>query len=522
MNDWDINEKINRIKFKINSFPKINKILYNYLFLSVFIYVISKTLNWLIFRWTDILLNYQIIFFFFLTITFILWEMFSYLIDKISRQSIDLNRLLSMTKSGYIDIFENNYPIKKFNRIKFIFSKNASLIKLYGEFKFIKNKNDKSLSEFRFISYIPKEYLEKVIENIRLNNDVKSERLVFTFKRSFTNFKYLIILITISIFIANKLGTKMPIDDLINKTVQSFTKEEIPYKLINPRKEDNSFDKIIGNYETKNHIKSVIKCLKNDYLDKNSSPAGIVLYGPPGTGKTMLASSFAAEMEAPFIKVSGEDLSSNLLSKSVGGTEQTLRKLYKKANSIAKKNNGYVILYIDEMEKMGEDGFNLMNIGGKGGKELLSILDGPEGRIFPNVFLIATVNDKKWFDKSVLRSRRLSLTYHMDYPKYKELLLLFKSKIEELYDQKKWTKKNIDKTINEISKDLTKDKIEGGLSGADIDEAVKGSFYINAIDLELDVLNEEILIKKTSEIIIIGIKKILKNKRDLENYRYEL
>lgn len=522
MNNWDINKKINKIKFEINSFPKVNKILYNYLSLLISIYIISKIFNWLIFRWTDVLLSDSVIFFFFTTITFILWEMFSYLIDKISRQNIDLNHLLLMTKNGYINIFENNYLIKKIDRIKFIFSKDTSLIKLYGESKFIKNKNDKFLSEFRFISYIPKEYLEKVIENIRLNNNIKSEKLIFTFKKSFKNFKYLIVWIIISILIANKLGTKMPIDDLINRTTQLFTKEEIPYKLINPKKEDNLFDKIIGNYETKNHIKSVIKCLKNNYLDKDSSPAGIVLYGPPGTGKTMLASSFAAEMEVPFIKVSGEDLASNLLSKNVGGAEQILKKLYKKASNIAKKNNGYIILYIDEMEKMGEDGFNLMNVGGRGGKELLSILDGPEGRIFPDVFLIATVNDKKWFDKSVLRSRRLSLTYHIDYPKYRDLLLLFKSKIEELYDQKKWTKINIDKVTDEISKDLTKAKTEGKLSGADIDEAVKGSFYINAIDLGLDALNEEILIEKTSEIVIIGIKKILKNKKDLEDYRYEL
>eukprot|EP01084_Bolivina_argentea_P196073 336194_1 len=68
-----------------------------------------------------------------------------------------------------------------------------------------------------------------------------------------------------------------------------------------------------------------------------------LFWGPPGTGKTLLASSVAKSHDAKFQKISPADI----LSKWVGGTEFSIKKLFEEAK------NAKTIILLDEIDSYG-------------------------------------------------------------------------------------------------------------------------------------------------------------------------
>jgi len=70
-------------------------------------------------------------------------------------------------------------------------------------------------------------------------------------------------------------------------------------------------------------------------------PRGVLLHGPPGCGKTMLAGALAGELNVPLLSIS----SPSIVSGTSGESEQTLRKLFDEAITLAP-----CILFLDEID----------------------------------------------------------------------------------------------------------------------------------------------------------------------------
>ena len=98
-----------------------------------------------------------------------------------------------------------------------------------------------------------------------------------------------------------------------------------------------SFRDIIGHGQAKLRLDEALLplALPPDLADSvlsgiRAAPASILLHGPPGCGKTKLANAVAGEAQAAFISVGPSDI----LSKFVGESEQTLRDLFREGECV--------------------------------------------------------------------------------------------------------------------------------------------------------------------------------------------
>jgi cell division protease FtsH len=163
---------------------------------------------------------------------------------------------------------------------------------------------------------------------------------------------------------------------------------------------------VAGMEEVKLEISEIIDVLKNPkkYSDMNVRiPRGAILYGSPGNGKTLLAKAIAGEGNVPFISQSG----SNFIELFVGQGARTVRRLFKEAREIAKKEGGCVI-FIDEIDAIGGKRNKQMSMGHSEEKqtidEILTQLDGFKDK--DNVVVIAATNMLDSLDEALIRSGR--------------------------------------------------------------------------------------------------------------------
>ena len=116
------------------------------------------------------------------------------------------------------------------------------------------------------------------------------------------------------------------------------------------------FSDIIGQDNAKNNVKEFVDILKNKEKYSNLGvkvPRGALLSGPPGTGKTLLAKAIAGESKLPFVNMSGSDF--NAMFVGVGSAK--VKNLYKEA-SVAAKEHGGCIVFIDEIDAIGQKKFS--------------------------------------------------------------------------------------------------------------------------------------------------------------------
>ena len=146
------------------------------------------------------------------------------------------------------------------------------------------------------------------------------------------------------------------------------------YKAIRSRKKKDtlSFELVGGLEKEKELLKETIKLPleQPEVIEKlGIQPAkGILLHGPPGCGKTLLARAVANEMGAAFYLINGPEI----ISKWVGETEQTLRRLFGRA-----RRNAPSIIFIDELDSIAPNRdllmhhFNVTMV-----DQLLALMDG--------------------------------------------------------------------------------------------------------------------------------------------------
>lgn len=124
---------------------------------------------------------------------------------------------------------------------------------------------------------------------------------------------------------------------------------------------------------------------------------GILFTGPPGTGKTHLARIIATESRASFFLVSGP----SIVSKWVGDTEDTLRKIFEAAASSER-----AIIFFDEIDSIAERRTGDSHEASKRlVAQLLTLLDGFDGR-GRNVVVIAATNRIESLDPALTRPGR--------------------------------------------------------------------------------------------------------------------
>jgi len=138
------------------------------------------------------------------------------------------------------------------------------------------------------------------------------------------------------------------------------------------------------------------------------APRGVLLYGPPGTGKTLLAKAIATQAQANFISVAG----SELLTKWVGASEQSIRQLFAQARQASP-----CVIFIDEIDTLapargsyqGDSGVSDRVIG-----QLLTELDGLQS--VEGLLVIGATNRRDFIDPALLRSGRIELHMMVDLP----------------------------------------------------------------------------------------------------------
>ncbi|NMF57824.1 AAA family ATPase [Pseudanabaena yagii] len=138
------------------------------------------------------------------------------------------------------------------------------------------------------------------------------------------------------------------------------------------------------------------------------APRGVLLYGPPGTGKTLLAKAIATQAQANFISVAG----SELLTKWVGASEQSIRQLFAQARQASP-----CVIFIDEIDTLapargsyqGDSGVSDRVIG-----QLLTELDGLQSA--EGLLVIGATNRRDFIDPALLRSGRIELHMMVDLP----------------------------------------------------------------------------------------------------------
>lgn len=138
-------------------------------------------------------------------------------------------------------------------------------------------------------------------------------------------------------------------------------------------------------------------------------PRGILLHGPPGCGKTMLAKAVANESEANYISTKGPEL----MDKYVGESERHVREIFEKAES-----NSPSIVFFDELEGIASDREDLSEVGGRVVSQLLSEMDGLDGR--GDVAVMAATNRLQDVDEALRRPGRFDREILVPAPANKE------------------------------------------------------------------------------------------------------
>lgn len=126
---------------------------------------------------------------------------------------------------------------------------------------------------------------------------------------------------------------------------------------------------------------------------------GILFTGPPGTGKTHLARIISHESKAAFFLVSGP----SIVSKWVGDTEDTLRKIF---DAAASSETGRAIIFFDEIDSIAENRSGETHEASRRlVAQLLTLMDGFSAK-GNSVVVIAATNRADALDPALTRPGR--------------------------------------------------------------------------------------------------------------------
>jgi len=256
------------------------------------------------------------------------------------------------------------------------------------------------------------------------------------------------------------------------------------------------FKDVIGQKNARRSVEEFVDIIKNKdkYLSLGVTvPKGALLSGPPGTGKTLIAKAIAGESNLPFINMTGSDF--NAMFVGVGSAK--IKSLYNSAKEAAEKNGGCIV-FIDEIDAIGQKRSSANTFGGNSEREntlnqLLTEMDGFDSN--KNVITFAATNRPELLDPALLRPGRFDRKILVDLPTRKDRRDLF-----YYYLQKLNLDKSLISNISQLSSNLTP-----GFSGADIANVVNEAGII-AVRNKKNIV-EEIDIKNAIDYVMMGNEK---------------
>lgn len=259
--------------------------------------------------------------------------------------------------------------------------------------------------------------------------------------------------------------------------------------------EMKTFNDIAGHKNIISNLKEIIDLIKTkDKKQKDMIPSGLLFEGPPGNGKTLLACSFAGELNVPFYSVNGSDV----LEMYAGLGALRIRNIF----SQLRKHTSGAVLFIDEIDALASK-----RTGGSSGSEnehnqivaaLLNEMDGIRNKKNSNkgrVIVIAATNRSNVLDPAILRPGRLDRTIHVSNPDLKTIQSIMK-----LYAKKSGLNFANDVDFDVLGRNFI------GKNSATISDYIR-EVKLNAWRKNSDIVTHEIL-DETVDDVLIGHRRI--------------
>jgi ATP-dependent Zn protease len=260
---------------------------------------------------------------------------------------------------------------------------------------------------------------------------------------------------------------------------QSAGRNGLAFDLVKKGFTSDAFCDIVGNWEAKSVLKSVIQQIKDPqkYETMKVDPIrGVLLIGPPGTGKTALARAFANETGMHLLSTNGTSFDRIYVGTGAKNIEEmfttarnlagawTIADIFKTAGN-SKKG---CVIFIDEADALlrgpGDKNYSNDAVIHTSLPAFLREMDGIETGKNKNIFVLAATNiSEKYLDPAALRSGRFNRIVHIELPNKVARIEIAKARIGERQDvtpanavqEKDW----------QIIGDITQ-----GLNGADLRE----------------------------------------------------
>lgn len=211
-------------------------------------------------------------------------------------------------------------------------------------------------------------------------------------------------------------------------------------------------------------------------------PKGILFKGPWGTGKTYAARCIAGSVDCYFMTCTA----SALQGQYIGSGAENIRAVFKGAKLLTEKSGKGVILFIDELDSLGDRQNRSGGADGEEDRTLNQLLAEMSGFTeSENIMVLAATNFPERLDSALMRSGRFGRQITIDYPDDDE-----RKYMVEYYFSK--IKMPIDSGVTyETIADLTK-----GLTPADIKEIANEAGILtirqSLSEITLDNINEAV------------------------------
>ncbi len=226
----------------------------------------------------------------------------------------------------------------------------------------------------------------------------------------------------------------------------------------------HGFDRIIGYEDVKKELIMCCDVLKN--AEKYASlgvvlPRGILLNGMPGIGKTLMAMSFIEEV--------GWDSYTIRKDKSDGDFVNEIRETFEKARKSHK-----AIVFLDDMDKFANEDEKHPDA-----EEYVTIQSCIDESRDENVFVIATINEKKYLPKSLLRAGRFDKVFDINPPCDEDRIKLVKF----FLDQKVVSEELDPDEVSRLTADLSIADVENAINEAGINAGFEARSCIERRDI---------------------------------------